>query len=108
MKCSEYYFKPLYDLLKERLLQQEILHADETSYRILESETTKSCYRLFRQFFRVSSLDMWQAYKQLSSAAIIGCWAHVRRKFKEAMPPTSKGKSLSKQGGFIIVIGCLR
>ena len=36
------YFRLLYDLLKERLLQQEILHADETSYRVLESETIKT------------------------------------------------------------------
>ena len=42
--------------------------------------------------------DMWQAYKQLSSATLVGCWAHVRRKFMEAVPPTTKGKSLSKQG----------
>lgn len=42
--------------------------------------------------------DRWQAYKQLSSATLIGCWAHVRRKFKEAMSPTTKGKSISKQG----------
>ena len=40
---------------------------------------------------------MWQAYKQLFSATLVGCWAHVRRKFKEAMPPTSKDMSLSKQ-----------
>ena len=41
---------------------------------------------------------MWQAYKQLPEATLVGCWAHVRRKFKEAVPPTTKGKSLSKQG----------
>lgn len=47
MKCSEYYFKPLYDLLRERLLKQKILHADETSYRVLESETIKTYYWTF-------------------------------------------------------------
>lgn len=126
MKCTEYYFKPLYDLLKERLLKQEILHADETSYRVLESETIKTYYWTFLSgkqekntiilyhhdphrsgkvaidflgnFSGYLHCDMWQAYKQLSSATLVGCWAHVRRKFKEAMPPTSKDKSLSKQG----------
>lgn len=126
MKCSEYYFKPLYDLLKERLLKQEILHADETSYRVLESETAKTYYWTFLSgkqekkpitlyhhdphrsgkvavdflddFSGYLHCDMWQAYKQLSSATLVGCWAHVRRKFMEAVPSTTKGKSLSKQG----------
>ena len=47
IKCSEYYFKPLYDLLKKKLLNQGILHADETSYRVLESKTTKTYYWTF-------------------------------------------------------------
>lgn len=123
MKCSEYYFKPLYDLLREKLLKQEILHADETSYRVLESETAKTYYWTFLSgkqekkpitlyhhdphrsgqvavdflgdFSGYLHCDMWQAYKQLPSATLVGCWAHVRRKFIEAMPPIT---SLSKQG----------
>ena len=38
--------------------------------------------------------DIWQAYRQLPE---VGCWAHVGRKFIEAMPPIAKGRSLSKQ-----------
>lgn len=126
MKCSEYYFKPLYDLLREKLLKQEILHADETSYRVLESESSKTYYWTFLSwkqekkpitlyhhdphrsgqvavdflgdFSGYLHCDMWQAYKQLPSATLVGCWAHVRRKFIEAMPPITKGNSLSKQG----------
>ena len=126
MKCSEYYFKPLYDLLREKLLKQEILHADETSYQVLESETAKTYYWTFLSgkqekkpiilyhhdphrsgqvavdflgdFSGYLHCDMWQAYKQLPSATLVGCWAHVRRKFIEAMPPITKGNSLSKQG----------
>ncbi|WP_353937626.1 IS66 family transposase [Lactobacillus taiwanensis] len=41
---------------------------------------------------------MWQAYNQLPSATLIGHRAHVRRKFKESMSPTSKDSSLFKQG----------
>lgn len=29
---------------------------------------------------------MWQAYEQLPKATLVGCWAHVRRKFFEVMP----------------------
>ena len=44
LKSTEYYFKPMYDLLKTKLLTQPVLHADETYYRVLESETAKSYY----------------------------------------------------------------
>ena len=126
MKVTDYYFKPVYSLLKEILLTQAVLHADETSYRVLESDTQKTYYWTFLSgkqekkpitFYhhdphRSSQVatdflgnysgylhcDMWQAYKQLPEATLVGCWAHVRRKFKEAVPPTTKGKSLSKQG----------
>lgn len=126
MKVTDYYFKPLYSLLKEILLTQAVLHADETSYRVLESSTQKTYYWTFlsdKQEKKPITLyhhdphrsgqvatdflgnysgylhcDMWQAYKQLPEATLVGCWAHVRRKFKEAVPPTTKGKSLSKQG----------
>nr|QCO71431.1 Transposase [Streptococcus suis] len=29
---------------------------------------------------------MWSAYRQLDKAQLVGCWAHVRRKFFEATP----------------------
>ncbi|VQY34195.1 transposase [Streptococcus pneumoniae] len=39
IKTSQYYLEPLYNLLRERLLTQPLLHADETSYRVLESDS---------------------------------------------------------------------
>ncbi len=44
IKSSQYYFEPLYDLLHEKLLEQPILHADETSYQVLESDSQKTYY----------------------------------------------------------------
>lgn len=38
MRSSQYYFDPIYDLLHEKLLEQPVLHADETSYKVLESD----------------------------------------------------------------------
>lgn len=126
LKVTEYYFQSVYELLKETLLRQDILHADETSYRVLESDTVKTYYWTFLsgkqakqpitlyhhdphrsgkvavEFLKGYSgylhCDMWQAYQQLPDTTLVGCWAHVRRKFKEAVPPTAKDKSLSKQG----------
>ncbi|RVU69786.1 IS66 family transposase, partial [Lactobacillus xujianguonis] len=125
-KSTEYYLEPLYQLLKEKLLEQKFLHADETTYRVLESETVKTFYWTFlsdkqaekpitlyhhdphRSGQVVTSFlgnysgflhcDMWQAYGQLVQATLVGCWAHVRRKFFEAVPPEASNKSISNQG----------
>ncbi len=35
IKFSQYYFEPLYEILREKLLNQEDIHADETSYKVL-------------------------------------------------------------------------
>lgn len=42
--------------------------------------------------------DMWQAYEQSAQTTSVGCWAHVRRKFFEAVPPKPSDKAISKQG----------
>ncbi|HET2362312.1 TPA: transposase, partial [Streptococcus pneumoniae] len=41
------FLKPLYNLLRERLLTQPLLHADETSYRVLESHSHLTYYWTF-------------------------------------------------------------
>ena len=38
--------------------------------------------------------DMWSAYRQLPKAKLVGCWAHVRRKFFEATPKQADKQSL--------------
>ncbi|HEV5497881.1 TPA: transposase [Streptococcus pneumoniae] len=47
IKTSQYYLEPLYNLLRERLLTQPLLHADETSYRVLESDSQLTYYWTF-------------------------------------------------------------
>ncbi|VNH87382.1 transposase [Streptococcus pneumoniae] len=47
IKASQYYLEPLYNLLRERLLTQSLLHADETSYRVLESDSQLTYYWTF-------------------------------------------------------------
>lgn len=126
LKSSEYYFKPMFELLKQKLLTRPILHADETYYTVLESETIKTYYWVFlsdkHDPYKITlyhhdpsrsgkvalnflgdypgylHCDMWQAYEQLPKATLVGCWAHVRRKFHEAVPQTAFGKSLAQKG----------
>lgn len=122
IKSSQYYFESLYDLLREKLLTQPLLHADETAYRVLESDTQLTYYwtflsgkqeiqpiTLYHHDQRRSGLvvqaflgdydgyvhcDMWSAYRQLSKAKLVGCWVHVRRKFFEATPKQADKQSL--------------
>ncbi|NYS36769.1 transposase, partial [Streptococcus danieliae] len=44
--------------------------------------------------------DMWSAYRSLDEdeVTLVGCWAHVRRKFFEAMPKNAESNSLAKKG----------
>ncbi|MFR0614706.1 IS66 family transposase, partial [Lactobacillus porci] len=41
IKVCEYYLSSLYELLRKELLKQDVLHADETPYRVLDSERAK-------------------------------------------------------------------
>ncbi|HEV4566350.1 TPA: transposase, partial [Streptococcus pneumoniae] len=39
-----------------------------------------------------------EAYRQLEEAALVGCWAHVRRKFFEVPPKQADKSSLGAKG----------
>ncbi|MFX3801932.1 transposase, partial [Streptococcus suis] len=46
-KSSQYYFETIYDLLHEKLFEQPILHADETSYNVLVNDSRLTYYWTF-------------------------------------------------------------
>ena len=78
------------------------MHADETTYRVLESETVKTFYWTFlsdKQAKKPITLYHHDPHRsgQLVQATLVGCWAHVRRKFFEAVPPEASNKSISNQ-----------
>lgn len=110
---SEQVLQPIYDLLQETLVKQAIIHADETSYQVIESNKTKT---YFWQFCSGSSetqqialyhhaesrghevpmafldgfsgylhSDGWGAYPLLPNVTLVACAAHIRRKFFEAL-----------------------
>lgn len=109
LKSSEYYFKPVYDLLKQKLLMRPILHADETYYTVLESETIKTYYWVFLSrkhdqygitlyhhnpsrsgkvalnflgnYPGYLHCDMWQAYEQLPEATLVGVGLMLEESF---------------------------
>ncbi|TPE43442.1 IS66 family transposase [Maribrevibacterium harenarium] len=126
--CSKA-LQPLYDRLKQILLEQPALHADETTLKVIK-EDRPNCYMWvycsgtdspstgthistipnivlydFRQtrsgscpkdylgeYSGYLHVDGYAAYNQ-TSATLVGCWAHARRKFKEYETLQPKGKT---------------
>ena len=122
--CSEKWLTPLYKELQKRLLQEEILHADETELQVLhepgKAATAKSYMWLYRtgrytkhptvlyeycpgrggeypkKFLEGYSgylqTDGYIAYDSLADVKHVGCMAHLKRKFHEAVESLPKGK----------------
>jgi transposase len=113
---SDRWLTTLYNRMHEHLLEQEILHADETTLQVLREQnraaTSKSYLWLYRtgrdgpgivlydyQTTRASKhpvkfltgfkgylhIDGYAGYNALSNITLVGCWAHARRKFDEAL-----------------------
>lgn len=116
----------LYELLRDILLRQPVIQADETTLKVIK-EDKSTCYMWlycsgadspkpnnplpnivlydyqpsrsgkcageflngFRGYLQV---DGYAGYEQ-TLATLVGCWAHVRRKFMEAKQAQPKGKS---------------
>ncbi|MDK6805101.1 IS66 family transposase [Aerococcus sp. UMB7834] len=123
-KASEYYLEPLYQLLSKELKNQPIIHMDETSYKVIEHVKEKTYYWLacssresdhqiylyhhspgrgvsnppeeFEDYNGFIHCDMWHVYPHIDGAEIVGCWAHLRRYFHDALPPKGyKKQSIS-------------
>lgn len=122
----------LYDRMKHHLLQQDILHADETTLQVLREPgrlaTSTSYLWLYRtgregppiilydyQQTRASKhprkflsghkgylhVDGYAGYHGLPDVTLVGCWAHARRKFNEALkalPANVTAPVVAKEG----------
>lgn len=123
------YLRPVYDKLRERMLKEDILHADETELKVLKlakqygsnkgfmwlfrtgkySELPTVLYRyepsrsgdsakeFLRGFNGYLQTDGYSGYHKVSWATHVGCWAHARRKFIEAIE-AKKGDSIAAKG----------
>jgi transposase len=116
-KCAQDWLEPIYALLKERLLQEEVLHADETVVQVLREPGKKANTESYEWLYRTSGCaehpivlyeyqptrssshpkrflegwkgylhtDGYQGYHRLDGVTVVGCFAHARRKFDEAL-----------------------
>jgi len=111
----------IYDKMREILVKQDILHADETSVQVLRedgrsasSESYMWQYRTGREgpsiilydykttragkhpaeflkgFKGYIHCDGYAGYNKLVDVTLVGCWAHARRKFDEALKTLPK------------------
>lgn len=131
IRLSGFYFLPLWKRLHEMLLEQNIIHADETVLQVLKEEgrapTSQSRMwvyasaphapeqlRLFEYrdsrkgecaqeflsgFHGILVSDGYSGYYKVDGVVRAGCWAHMRRRWRDAMPPGEMGKkSIAAQG----------
>jgi len=115
---SKDYLNPLFKELKRQFLEQDIGHADETTFQVLREEgraaQSKSYLWLYKTSIHTENpivlaeykpsrehltpavfldgfkgflhTDGYDAYHKLpEDVVVVGCWAHVRRKWDEAL-----------------------
>ena len=128
IKVCEYYLSSLYELLRKELLKLDVIHADETPYRVLDSERAKDYIWTFLSgkhaekpivlyhhglrkgaeawdfltgFSGYLHCDQYPGYLRLSQqdVTLVGCMAHARWKFHDSLPKReSDATSVANQG----------
>ncbi len=135
VKSSELWLKPIYNLLKQELLKDDILHADETILEVIHEPGRKATSNSYMWIYLTGHLsprsivvyeytpgrsgqfaedflkdfkgylhsDGYSGYHRLENKVIsVGCWAHLRRKFNDALqniaPTGATSKSLAQKG----------
>lgn len=132
--ASDTWLRPIYDQLHQQLVQQLVLHADETTLQVLKEAGKKAQSKSYMWLYRTSGdterpiflydyqpnrkagnaesfldgfsgylhADGYQGYHKLPDCIrVVGCWAHARRKFDEALqtlPKEDRKGSLAATG----------
>ena len=132
IQCAQTWLKPLYKHMKQHLLEQTVIHADETVVQVLKEdgkpatsesrmwvyasgERSEMPVRLFeyqpdrsgkrpesflRGFTGCLVTDGYAGYNQVQKVIHCGCWAHMKRKWREAMPDGATVKTSKAAVGF--------
>jgi Transposase and inactivated derivatives len=134
LKTAESWLEPVYERLKAKLLEHDVLHADETTLQVLREPGKTSRSKSYMWLYRTSGdaehpivlyeyqnsrkaehpklfLKSWRGYlhadgydgyhKLPEAITVVGCWAHLRRKFDEALkslPESAREGSLALSG----------
>lgn len=134
LKATESWLEPVYRRLHEQLLQEPILHADETTLQVLKEPGRKAQSKSYMWLYRTGRdakqptvlyeyretrsadhpsaflhgytgylhTDGYAGYHKLpEQITVVGCWAHCRRKFDEALqaiPEKDRAGSVAIRG----------
>ena len=134
MRCAEDYLVRLYARMREILLKEGVLHADETVLQVLSEPGKKANTHSYMWLYRTSSpaaqsIVLYEYQPTRSSShpkrflagfhgylhtdgysgyhvpglevTVVGCWAHARRKFDEAVKaaaPESRETCVARVG----------
>ena len=134
IKSAELWLKPIFNLFKQELLKEDILHIDETTLEVIKEPGRKATSTSYMWIYRTGHVsrdivlydytpgrsgefaekflgdykgyihsDGYAGYHRLEKNVVsIGCWAHMRRKFNDALqniaPTGASSKSLAQIG----------
>jgi transposase len=127
IKTSQYYFEDLVAEMRQELLNQTVLHADETTFKVLDDKDRQKSYmwlfstgkyiELAIHTFKLGPSrsgsvprdflenytgylhsDGFSGYNNLQGMTMIACLAHIRRKFYDARPKNYSSKSVAHKG----------
>lgn len=123
IEASERYLKPIYEQLHTEVLKERVIHADETVVQVLHEQDRKAKTQSRMWVYCTEKVKLYQytqtrngenaetflkgytgylvcdgydGYNKLKNVTRCGCWAHVRRKFYEALPLDEKIKKTSR------------
>lgn len=127
IKACESWLEPIYERLKHRLCEHEVLHADETTLQVLKEPGKTAQSKSYMWLYRTSGeakhqivlydyqpdrrhirpgnflkdfkgylhADGYEGYHKLhENIIVVGCLAHLRRKFFDALKILPKEKQL--------------
>jgi len=134
IKASENWLEPIYEEMKRRLCEHDVMHADETTLQVLKEPGKKVQSKSYMWLYRTSGetkhqlvlyeyqpdrkhihpknflkdfkgylhADGYSGYHKLpENIIVVGCWAHLRRKFFDALkilPKDKQPKTSAKKG----------
>ena len=118
---AQTWLQPMYDRMKAKLLEQDIIHADETTLQVLNEDGKKAESQSYMWLYRSGRFgpgivlyeyqpsrarehpreflkgfkgylvtDAYAGYNDIPDVINVGCWAHARRGFDEAIKAAGK------------------
>jgi transposase len=106
---AQHWLQPIYDRMKEKLLEQGIIHADETTIQVLQEDGKKAESQSYMWLYRSGRAspgivlfeyqptrsgehpkgflvtDAYAGYNGIPDVTRVSCWAHARRDFDETI-----------------------